>query len=174
MKKQLIFLSLILISFSQVVFSGGLGSMCRDGEEKIFSCTMKNKKTAVVCVGEYGDETYMQYRYGKPSEIELEFPSSRDGSLSQFSLSRYFRPDRGNGDGIRAENLVFTNDGVTYDLGEVAEGKGINKYSIIVTSKDLKSTVLNCVAGMMNIPLELEEIIPCDTNAGVNNASCAN
>ena len=153
------------------------GSLCRYGEQEFFSCSLKNKKTAIVCGGGEGDEFYMQYRFGKPGATELEFPASRTDSVSQFRLSRYFRPDQGHNDGLTTQNLMFTNNGTTFDLGTGEEGLGDEESSyktvITMTEKDKQSVTLDCVTGGMNIPLEVEEQIPCDPDAGANTAHCA-
>jgi hypothetical protein len=161
-----------LINSNQAVYAAGSSSLCRNGEHEYFSCTLKNKKTAVVCGGGEGDAIYMQYRFGKPGAVELEFPASRTDSVLQFRLSRYFRAAQGGNDSLATQDLMFTNNGSTYDLGTTEEGSN-NGAGIIVTGKDGKSVSLKCVAGWLNIPLELEEQIPCDPEAGVNTARCA-
>jgi hypothetical protein len=167
------FLVLATINSGQGVFAAGSGDLCRHGEHQYFSCTLKNKKIAMVCGGGKGDAAYMQYRFGKPGAVELEFPATRADSVLQFRLSRYFRADQGNNDSLTTQDLMFTNNGTTYDLSATAEGAVDEAYSIMVSAKDGKSAKLDCVAGMMVIPLELEEQIPCDIDAAMNTARCA-
>jgi hypothetical protein len=165
------FMLLVAISTSLVAYAAGNGSLCREGEHQYFSCTLKSKKTAAVCGGGTGDTSYMQYRFGKPGKVELEFPTSRTDSVSQFRISRYFRAAQDGNDSLTTQDLMFTNNETTYDLSATEEGRH-NGVGIIVTGKDGKSVTLNCVAGGMNIPLELEAKIPCDPDASVNTASC--
>jgi hypothetical protein len=164
-------LLLVAINTSPAAYAAGSASLCRDGEQQYFSCTLKSKKTAAVCGGGTGDTSYMQYRFGKPGTVELEFPASRADSVSQFRISRYFRAAQDGNDSLTTQDLLFTNNDTTYDLSATEEGRN-NGVGIIVTGKDGKSVTLNCVAGGMNIPLELEAKIPCDPDASVNTANC--
>lgn len=70
------------------------GSLCNTDEKIIFSCTIKqNAKIVSLCSSPEltKDRGYIQYRFGRPGKIELEFPKSREKSQQAFKYSHYFR-----------------------------------------------------------------------------------
>ena len=74
---------LSLDSSAQRVPTHGL---CKADEEAVFSCALKGKagKTVSLCASPkpaQGDTSF-RYRYGRPSKIELEYPSVGDGNDS--------------------------------------------------------------------------------------------
>jgi hypothetical protein len=69
-------------------------SLCARGEDIIFSCAVKRAaKLASLCASpELTKQSgYLQYRFGVPGKIELEFPKDRQGSQQKFRYSHYFR-----------------------------------------------------------------------------------
>lgn len=81
---------------------GGLqrNSLCAKTEHVIFSCRTKANpkhpaagKIVSLCASpdlsrEHG---YLQYRYGLPGKVELEFPGTRTGTQQLFQYSHYMR-----------------------------------------------------------------------------------
>ena len=66
------------------------GSVCKDGEEKVFSCTMKSGKRASVCVTGDGDAKFAQYRFGPAAgPAELVWPASADAGKLAFKSVPY-------------------------------------------------------------------------------------
>src|SRR5213592_3963102 len=64
---------------------GGLqpNSLCAKDERIIFSCPIKRPaKIVSVCASKdlTSDRGYIQYRFGLPDKVELEFPKERAGS----------------------------------------------------------------------------------------------
>src|SRR5436190_23805674 len=69
-------------------------SLCAKDERVIFSCPIKRPaKTVSVCASKdlTSDRGYIQYRFGLPAKVELEFPKERAGSQQKFQYSHYFR-----------------------------------------------------------------------------------
>jgi len=66
---------------------------CRKGEIDYFSCKTSSEKIISVCGnitnGEISDSSWLQYRFGKVSAIELTFPKEKAGSVSKFE-GNYF------------------------------------------------------------------------------------
>jgi len=70
------------------------GSLCESGEKIVFSCTVgKTAKIVSLCSSTEltKDRGYLQYRFGLPGKIELEFPKQREQTQSAFKYSHYFR-----------------------------------------------------------------------------------
>jgi hypothetical protein len=73
-------------------------SLCAQDERIIFACSLKPTaklpaKIVSLCSSrdlskEHG---YLQYRFGVPGKIELEFPNSHEATQRQFRYKHYFR-----------------------------------------------------------------------------------
>jgi hypothetical protein len=77
-----------------------LNSLCTKDERIIFSCPVKRPaKIVSVCASKdlTSDRGYLQYRFGLPGKIELEFPQRSDRDAGEVSLhallSRAVRSD---------------------------------------------------------------------------------
>ena len=70
------------------------GSLCENTEKVVFSCTI-NKSAKIVSLCSSKELTkergYLQYRFGLPGKIELEFPKQREQTQAAFKYSHYFR-----------------------------------------------------------------------------------
>lgn len=77
-------------------------SLCSNSEHIIFSCRIKGQakvsparpeKIVSLCASSDLDSErgYLQYRFGLPNGIELEFPKSRQSTQQMFTYTHYFR-----------------------------------------------------------------------------------
>ena len=69
-------------------------TLCAKDERIIFSCPVKRPaKIVSVCASKdlTSDHGYLQYRFGLPGKIELEFPKDRNGTQQKFQYTHYFR-----------------------------------------------------------------------------------
>jgi hypothetical protein len=77
-------------------------SLCAKTEQIIFSCSTKRSgrssasgpfKIVSLCASRDLDKDrgYLQYRYGLPGKVELEFPESRTGTQQKFQYTHYMR-----------------------------------------------------------------------------------
>jgi hypothetical protein len=77
-------------------------SLCDRTERVIFSCVTKRSGTSSsrslskivsLCASPdlAKDRGYLQYRYGLPGKVELEFPDSRTGTQKRFQYNHYLR-----------------------------------------------------------------------------------
>lgn len=69
-------------------------TLCAKDERVIFSCPVKRPaKIVSVCASKdlSSDRGYLQYRFGLPGKIELEYPKDRKGSQEKFQYTHYFR-----------------------------------------------------------------------------------
>src|ERR1041384_1882191 len=63
------------------------GTLCARNERIIFSCPIKRPaKIVSLCASKdlTSDRGYVQYRFGVPEKIELEFPQSKTGTQQKF------------------------------------------------------------------------------------------
>jgi hypothetical protein len=70
------------------------GTLCDQTEKIVFSCPIVNsRKTVSLCSSKEltKEKGYLQYRYGVPGKVELEFPTKREQTQTAFKYSHYFR-----------------------------------------------------------------------------------
>jgi hypothetical protein len=75
-------------------------SLCSAGEQIIFSCSVKrgagragDTKIASLCASARltKEAGYLQYRFGLPNKIELEYPAMRTATQQAFKYTHYMR-----------------------------------------------------------------------------------
>jgi hypothetical protein len=96
------------------------GTLCEKGERVIFSCPVKRPaKIVSLCASkDLTNETgYIQYRFGLPGKIELEFPKDRTGTQQKFQYTHYFRAQ------FDLTEISFTNDGYEYEITDDYNGE---------------------------------------------------
>lgn len=97
-----------------------LNTLCAKDERVIFSCPLRRPaKIVSVCAAKnLTKETgYLQYRFGLPGKIELEFPKERQGSQGKFEYTHYFRAQ------FDLTEINFTVDGVNYSVFDDYNGE---------------------------------------------------
>jgi len=120
------------------------GSLCESSEKIVFNCTVgKAAKIVSLCSSKEltKDRGYLQYRFGLPGKIELEFPKQRDHTQSAFKYSHYFRAQ------FDQTEISFTSDGYEYAIFDDYNGEqkpAQRDQGIRITSPGSKETTLNC------------------------------
>jgi hypothetical protein len=95
-------------------------TLCAQGERVIFSCALRQTaKVVSVCASQdlTNEKGYLQYRFGRPGKIELEFPKDRANTQQQFEYSHYFRAR------VDLTEINFTVDGVSYSVFDDYQGE---------------------------------------------------
>jgi hypothetical protein len=103
-------------------------SLCAKSEQVIFSCATKRSGTAFatapfkiisLCAArDLGKERgYLQYRYGLPGKIELEFPESRTETQQRFQYTHYMRYQ------VDLTEINFQIDGYQYQIFDDYNGE---------------------------------------------------
>lgn len=71
-------------------------TLCQKDEVDYFSCSTRHGKIISVCGniinGEITEQSWLQYRFGKPSAVELAYPAEKKGSTTKFegnTFSKY-------------------------------------------------------------------------------------
>jgi hypothetical protein len=88
-------------------------SLCTKGEKVVFSCALKSStKIVSLCSSPQLTKTdgYLQYRFGVPGQIELEYPKDRAKPEKSFHYNHYFRAQ------VDLTEISFTNNGFTYTV----------------------------------------------------------
>ena len=95
-------------------------SLCLMDERIIFSCAVKRTaKIISLCASKDLDKErgYLQYRFGLPSKVELEFPTDRKGTQAKFHYTHYFRAQ------FDLTEINFTIDGYEYSVFDDYNGE---------------------------------------------------
>lgn len=101
-------------------------SLCARDERVIFSCPVRRPaKIVSLCASKdlTSDRGYLQYRFGLPGKIELEYPKDRQGTQSKFQYTHYFRAQ------FDMTSINFTIDGYEYSVFDDYNGEEKPKIS---------------------------------------------
>lgn len=136
-------------------------SLCSQGERVVWSCeTVKERKIASLCSSKDLDKTrgYLQYRYGRMGQVELEFPRERANTQAAFKYSRYTRPL------VTFLKVEFVNNGFTYTISDddnEEEKPARRDASITVTPSgtNAKETSLRCRLPLTGSLMTLEDAV---------------
>ena len=88
-------------------------TLCAITERVIFACVLRRPaKVVSVCASkDLTRETgYVQYRFGSPARIELEYPKDRTGTQQMFEYTHYMRAL------VDLNEINFSVDGVDYSV----------------------------------------------------------
>ena len=103
-------------------------SLCAKTERIIFSCLTKRtgasavrspSKIVSLCASRdlAKERGYLQYRYGLPGKVELEFPNSRTGTQKLFQYTHYMRYQ------VDLTEINFEIDGYQYQIFDDYNGE---------------------------------------------------
>jgi hypothetical protein len=101
-------------------------SLCAAQEHIIFSCVVRRSAKIVSLCGSKNltkENGYLQYRFGLPEKIELEFPRTQTRTQEQFTYSHYFRYQ------VDLTEINFTVDGYQYQIFDTYNGEEKPKVS---------------------------------------------
>jgi hypothetical protein len=118
-----------------------MASLCDKGEKVVFSCAVKRSgKIVSLCSSPKLSKTegYLQYRFGRTGQVELEFPKERSASRGAFKYSHYFRAQ------VDSTEISFTVNGYTYSVFDEYNGEEkpvISEKGLTVTSESTKKEV---------------------------------
>lgn len=95
-------------------------TLCAKTERVIFACVLRRPaKIVSVCASKdlTRDTGYLQYRFGSPAKIELEYPKDRSGTQQKFEYTHYFRAQ------VDLNEINFSVDGVDYSVVDDYNGE---------------------------------------------------
>lgn len=121
-------------------------TLCAKDERVIFACALRRPaKIVSVCASkDLTRETgYLQYRFGLPAKIELEYPKDRTGTQEKFEYTHYMRAM------VDLNEINFSIDGVDYSVvddynGEEKPAQSIEGLTINWPNTSRKEVRYNC------------------------------
>ena len=136
-------------------------SLCARDERIIFSCPVrKPAKIVSLCASKNltSDRGYLQYRFGLPGKVELEFPKDRTGTQQQFQYTHYFRAQ------VDLTEISFTNNGYEYQItddynGEEKPAQTVQGVSVTAPGKP-KEVSLTCRTKPKADYTDLQAVLP--------------
>jgi hypothetical protein len=137
-------------------------TLCEKNEKVIFSCGMqKSAKILSLCSSKELDKQkgYVQYRFGQPGKIELEYPAERKSTQGAFSYARYTRPL------VTYLALRFETNGYRYSIHEddVEDIKPPDIASYInITPPGKEAIELRCRQPTTGSLMTLEDVVSND------------
>ncbi len=143
--------------------SGSLNanSLCAKDERIIFSCPVKRPaKIVSICASKdlSSDQGYLQYRFGLPGKVELEFPKDRNATQKQFQYSHYFRYQ------VDTTSISFTIDDYEYSVFDDYNGEEklkISSQGVNVTAPGKpKETTFVCRTKPKTDYTDLQAVLP--------------
>ena len=96
------------------------GSLCEKDEKIVFSCPIRRPaKIVSLCSSKEltKERGYLQYRFGLPGKIELEFPKERGRAQDAFKYSHYFRAQ------VDSTEISFSLNGYEYAIVDDYNGE---------------------------------------------------
>jgi len=120
------------------------GTLCEKDEQVVFSCPIRRPaKIVSLCSSKEltKDRGYLQYRFGLPGKIELEFPKQREQTQAAFKYSHYFRAQ------FDLTEISFSQDGHDYAVFDDYNGEQKpvrHEQGIKITQPNGKEITLAC------------------------------
>jgi hypothetical protein len=140
-------------------------SLCHAPEVTYFSCQTTAKKIISLCGN---GSNSLQYRFGKPRALELQFPKDSADGAKQFKYSHYFRPQ------TDYWELRFANSDVNYTVFERwADGQKSAGVEVrLANAKEGDEKQIACVGKFSSKLDALKSTVPCDADSALNMGSC--
>ena len=142
-------------------------SLCATTEHIIFSCLVKRSgkgkgltKIASLCGSADLDKDhgYLQYRFGLPGKLELEFPDSRAGTQQKFQYTHYLRYQ------VDVTEINFAIDDYQYQIFDDYNGEEkprISTQGVTVTAPGETSDVSYLCRGKVTADYsKLDDVLP--------------
>ena len=137
------------------------GSLCQRDEKVVFSCTVsKAAKIVSLCASKQltKEQGYLQYRFGLPDKIELEYPKQRGRPQDAFEYSHYFRAQ------FDQTEISFSLNGYEYSVvddynGEQKPAQHSQGVTITPPNSD-KQVVLSCRGRAQAQYADLTDVFP--------------
>lgn len=162
-----------LVMLAAVFSLASAQNHCKDGEDVVFSCrVVKSRKVVSLCTtskaikGQKNAIT-LEYRFGRLNEApEFKFPSSGLGSLKQFKLYEYLRPD------LVSTSISFTNGVFGYVVNESENQYGSSiKLAGVAVLNHKNNMQLNLACKTESIYSNwtiISGVIPCEEGVTLN------
>lgn len=146
-------------------------TLCAKSERVIFACVLRRPaKIVSVCASKdlTRDTGYLQYRFGSPAKIELEYPKDRTGTQQKFEYRHYFRAQ------VDLTEINFSVDGVEYSVvddynGEEKPPQSLEGITINWPGTDKKEVRYTCRTKPKADYTDLQAVLPSDAPTDILN-----
>jgi hypothetical protein len=140
MNKLLCVLSLMAVA---APVAAQQGIHCLPEEEVVFACSF-GKKAVSVCASatQTANEGYMQYRFGAPGQVEMEYPSSKVHPNGRFDAF-YGTPMMDDGSRAMFVELTFDVNDYRYELSTLASDSSSDS-TLTVYKADKALVTMQC------------------------------
>lgn len=141
------------------------GTLCTEGEKVFFNCSVKRSaKLVSLCASTDISKTrgYVQYRFGVPGKIELEYPAEKSGSQGKFEYHHYFRAQ------VEETEISFSSGGYKYSIFDDYNGEmrpAVSSQGVHVEAPGTgKESTMECQGKAIASYGELDQILPVREN----------
>ncbi|NSL55613.1 hypothetical protein [Uliginosibacterium aquaticum] len=148
MKNLLILLVTVVPGLALGMDSKGL---CAPKERVVFSCSTNAGKQISVC----SKRESVQYRFGRPGKVELEYPRNGDFTPSSFDYFHYFRPDE------NRTSLHFDTGDAEYTIFSESEGAKRSAGITVKVKANGRLQSLRCAGAAQANWYEIEGKVEC-------------
>ncbi len=168
-EKTIKYTLLVVTALVAINSHAAIPSHCATEEITLFSCQIeKSAKVVSVCASQPLSATSsLAYRFGKPGNIELEYPGTSEHSLSKFRFAHYFRYQ------TERITLSFNVGNYQYTVFDYYEGEEEPSYGrgVVVddTRHDKEVVSLMCRDEVITTIRDLNELVPCDKESALAN-----
>ncbi len=137
-------------------------ALCRAPETAYFSCETGRHKTISLCGTLPGD---LQYRYGRGTQVELQFPEPASMGPQQLLYAHYsrYQTDR--------SEVTFSRAGTDYAVFDYTEN-GQRSAGVHVTTADGNEHEVRCAGSIQGRLQSLGKSLRCDSDNALNGGQC--
>ncbi|HUW54118.1 MAG TPA: hypothetical protein VMV99_11935 [Rhodanobacter sp.] len=162
MRPSFVLLTTLSLAWSCFPSAALADGQCLVHETTYFSCGTTGHKSIGLCGSV---PSALQYRYGKPPKVELQFPDKASDGISQLRYAHYFRfqTDR--------SEVTFTHAGVDYAVFDYTEN-GKRRAGVRITMPDGAEHEVRCTGPIQGHLNTLATSLPCDADNALNGGSC--
>lgn len=138
-------------------------SLCEPGEAVQFSCPMGRGRTLSIC-GQ--PPAALQYRFGKPGQIELRYPADAAQGPQLFLFAHYMRYQ------VDRIALNFSNEGTEYEVFDEREDGKRSAGVRVTKAGDSRETALPCRGPVTSRLGTLKPLLRCNADSALQGGSC--
>ena len=143
-----------------------VNTLCAKTERVIFACVLRRPaKIVSVCASKdlTRDTGYLQYRFGSPAKLELEYPKDRTGTQQKFEYTHYMRAL------LDLNEINFSVDGVDYSVvddynAEEKPAQSIEGITINWPNTSKKEVRYTCRTKPKTDYTDLQAVLSTDSN----------
>lgn len=144
-------LAILTALLPTLAFAGSVNSLCLANEKLVFSCATNAGKHISVCT----KGKVVQYRFGRPEKLELEYPKVESFKPSTFQYFHYFRPEE------NRTSLQFETNEAEYNVFSDSEGATKSAGVVVKTKATAREISLQCKGNASANWFEIEGKVKC-------------